>query len=400
MALTENGMDSSDSITFLKPTNTKNKRQKWLIISLFILTLIVVTIILGFIFWPKCDKSDKSVDADNFVKFHETASCDCFTAPVIIADRRKDKNKLKIATFNVEWLFLYGGKGSIKCPSESCSWVDKKEAIDHLRRIAVQITKIDADIINLAEVEDCRVLRVLCDVLPDGHGYQPYLLSSSDHATGQSTGLLTRIDPTVSLIRSNDRANFPVLGSTCPVQSEGSIGSTKHYLARFSITNVSGNTIPFVMTGLHLLAGPSDQRRCVRREGQAEVIRAMIAKATTNNEHLIITGDFNDHDPNAIGTDNRKPITNTLAILYNSSGSGRKLVNAASLVPQSERFSAWFDANQNCKIDGDKEKSMIDHLLFDAALKVENVQFHHDYVPSCDDRVSDHWAVSILFDLA
>lgn len=38
-------------------------------------------------------------------------------------DRRRDtKAPLKIVSFNVEWLFLKGGKGAIKCPSSSCPW--------------------------------------------------------------------------------------------------------------------------------------------------------------------------------------------------------------------------------------------------------------------------------------
>ena len=54
--------------------------------------------------------------------------------------------------------------------------------------------KIDADIVHFNEVEDCRVLRLLMDMLP-GHGYRAYLVPGTDNMTGQNVGVLTRIDP-------------------------------------------------------------------------------------------------------------------------------------------------------------------------------------------------------------
>lgn len=37
-------------------------------------------------------------------------------------DRRIEKTKLKIAEFNAEWLYLYGGNGALKCPGIQCPW--------------------------------------------------------------------------------------------------------------------------------------------------------------------------------------------------------------------------------------------------------------------------------------
>jgi hypothetical protein len=47
---------------------------------------------------------------------------DCHAAPAISEDRRENKNKLVWMNYNAEWLFLFGGSGGIKCPSESCPW--------------------------------------------------------------------------------------------------------------------------------------------------------------------------------------------------------------------------------------------------------------------------------------
>jgi hypothetical protein len=44
-------------------------------------------------------------------------------------------------------------------------------------------------------VGDCGVLREVLDLLPPGHGYNPYLVRNDDTATGQHVGLLSRIDP-------------------------------------------------------------------------------------------------------------------------------------------------------------------------------------------------------------
>ncbi len=46
----------------------------------------------------------------------------CFMAPSSPGDRRVNKDLLSIVNYNAEWLFIHGGSGDIRCPSESCSW--------------------------------------------------------------------------------------------------------------------------------------------------------------------------------------------------------------------------------------------------------------------------------------
>ena len=129
-------------------------------------------------------------------------------------------------------------------------------------------------------------------------------------------------------------------------------------------------------------------------------MRDLIRTMTGKDERLIVMGDFNDYDPHAIGVDGRKPITDVLKIMLESSGSGRQLVNGASLIPVEERYSCWFDVNQNCRLDGDGEKVMIDHVLFDSTLKVVEAKIHHVFNPTCEKRISDHWPFSVTFDLS
>ena len=65
--------------------------------------------------------------------------------------------------------------------------------------------------LHLAEVGDCTVLRRLLALLPEDHGYAPYLTTSADSFTGQHVALLTRVDPLEPLAFFGDAsAPYPV----------------------------------------------------------------------------------------------------------------------------------------------------------------------------------------------
>ncbi len=49
-------------------------------------------------------------------------NCDCGGPPTEAGDRRKRKDRLRVASFNAEWLFLFGGLGSVACPGRGCPW--------------------------------------------------------------------------------------------------------------------------------------------------------------------------------------------------------------------------------------------------------------------------------------
>lgn len=339
------------------------------------------------------------------IDHYKRMDAQCSVVPTFPEDRRGNRNILKIANFNTEWLYLYGGRGGIKCPAQSCPWADELEAEEHLRRVARQIASIDADIVNLNEIEDCRVLAALLDLLPAGHGYKAFLTLSKDHATGQSTALLTRVDPHIDVVRSNRRTKYPVGESCCDWIKVGSVGVTKHHVAHINVGDAQGRNYPFVFIGVHLLARPTDKRRCCQREGQAVVLRDLAREVTTSSlaagptvpKYPVILGDFNDYDEDALGLDKKLPISAALKILHD----GGKFMNAASLIPIKKRYSCWFDANQNCQLDGEAERVMIDHILLPRSLEaaILNVQVHHDYIPSCADRVSDHWPISLTLNL-
>lgn len=382
------------------PPPSRSRRQP----SLLLMTATVVSLsLLGILayFLLRSPPRLSQQPSDLFEQFIEN-SPECSLAPEVPGDRRKDKSLLRVVNFNAEWLFLYGGRGSIRCPSDSCPWATTSEALDHFRRVADMLASLDADIIHLDEVEDCRVLHALISLLPLDHGYKPYLVAGRDHITGQNVGLLTRIDPVSNMLRTEKRASYPIPESACRKQRSGTISITKHYVVPLDVADGSGGLIPFLLAGLHLLARPGDAWRCGQREGQAAVLRDMIrSMSAETNRTLLIMGDFNDYDEGAPGPDGNRPISRVLSVLYKSSGSGRELTNVASLIPQAERYSCWFDVNQNCRVDGKRERVMIDHILFDTYLRdaIVEARIIHDHMPTCSDRTSDHWPVLLAFNL-
>ena len=76
-------------------------------------------------------------------------------------DQRPDPGRLRIATFNAEWLFD-GVDDTSHVP-----WADDPAAAQtHLVRVAEEVAALDADVLNLVEVEGCFMLQRLLAALP------------------------------------------------------------------------------------------------------------------------------------------------------------------------------------------------------------------------------------------
>jgi hypothetical protein len=110
----------------------------------------------------------------------------------------------------------------------------------------------------------------------------------TDTATGQNVALLTRIDPSNSLSRSEERVEYPVQASACGYKKGGkgqkrgakldSSGVSKHFIARFTLPNpicnqlsssCSAPSLDISLIAAHLVAKPVDPRACAQREAQA-----------------------------------------------------------------------------------------------------------------------------------
>jgi len=316
------------------------------------------------------------------------AQAGCPAAPSPAGDRRTDKSKVVIATFNAEWLFLYRNN----CPGTGCTWKNIDEAKVHLANIANVIVEINADILVIPETESCTVLKDLLSLnVLANRGYKPYLVPGKDTATGQNVGLITRIDPSSDLLRTENRHDYPVVGSNCgwsgtPTTS----GVSKHF---YTVFNIPGLPKPLLMMGVHFVAFPVQNDRCSQREAQASVIRDIVVEQGLNKKYeVVVLGDFNDHDPtitDEAGSVGKSKVFNIIR--------GTELDNVLIKHPNYKTgvgiYSGWWDKNSNCRDDKGGEHTLIDHILTTRTLPIRSIKFFHGISASCTSFISDHWPV-------
>jgi len=319
--------------------------------------------------------------------FFASAQIECKTAPSNPQDRRTDKSQLVIAAYNAEWLFLDGKS----CPGTGCPWTNEQQAQQHLADVAAVVQELNADVISLEEVQDCNVLQALNNLLPSNFGYLPYLIKGTDSATGQNVGMLTRIDPSDDLKRTEARANYPISGTNCGSTTSSTSGISKHY---YTIINVNGIRILFL--GMHLIAFPIDASRCNQREAQATVAQGLIASLKGEFDELVVLGDFNDYSSTVLDAANDEPNSRVLQWLSNPT-SAIQMTSVAQYLTQSKRYTAWYDIDNNCQDQGGKEHTSIDHLLISSGLnsQVDLSWIDHSYNVSCKTQVSDHWPIVV-----
>ncbi len=323
------------------------------------------------------------------------------------SDRRQNKTSLRIVQYNTEWLFL-DYYASSDCPGQGCSWHNQSAATTHMEYVGRIVQELDPDIINICEVEGCDELNALINAMEPSttttSAYKPYMVQGKDTSTGQNVGMLTKIDPLVNLYRTEERVAYPVPGSKCTGTNSVSINSvsstdattgvTKHYITEFMFGDLH-----VAMIGLHLLAFPTDPTRCQEREAQAQVIQNVIAKYASLDYEIIVLGDFNDFDAEVLDSNKNQPTSQVLDIVKGLSGSMAgtyELTNVAEGIVQEDRFSDWWDQNENC-VSSSNEFSMIDHILVSKSIQeyIRAVYIYHGYSEFCDTYNSDHYPVVV-----
>lgn len=310
-----------------------------------------------------------------------------------VGDRRTNKNSLRLVQYNVEWLYI-DYYSAMNCPGNGCTWKNISEAETHMNYVAKTVNELNPDIINFCEVEGCDELNILKDKL-DGT-YMPYLKKGTDTSTGQNVGMLTRVDPIVSLYRTELKYNYPLANSNCGYSgSVSSTGVSKHYITEFKFADLN---IAFISA--HLIAIPTDPSRCSQREAQASVLQTVIYDYIQKNYEIIMLGDFNDFDSETLDINSNKPISKTLDILKGLQGefSGKyELRSVAENIKQNERYSDWWDSDNNCKTSSQTDYSMIDHILVTKPLLkfISNTFIYHGYSEFCGKYDSDHYPVVI-----
>jgi len=326
------------------------------------------------------------------------ADTQCPIVPSTLSDRRPNKNVFRLVQYNVEWLFV-DYYAPMDCPGAHCTWVNQSEALIHMEYVADVVRTLQPDILNLCEVEGCDELNMLIskDYLGDD-SYIPYLKQGTDTSTGQNVGLLARLDPHVSLYRTEEKMQYPLPGSNCGYTgSPGSTGVSKHY-----ITEYKWYDRQVAIIGLHLLAYPEDPTRCAEREAQAQIIQNVIVQYIAKDYEIVVLGDFNDFDAEIADLNNNVPSSRVLQILKGLNGTyaGKyTLHNAAEAMPQSERWTDWWDENGDL-VSSPNEFSMIDHVLMTPFIqtKIINIGVYHGYTEFYGKYNSDHYPVVIDMD--
>lgn len=315
---------------------------------------------------------------------YRSAPRQCHLAPSTLRDRRRHKNRLRIANYNVDWFFYFGGAGTLNhtCPGR-CTWRTAGQAWNHIRDIASAVQELDADIIHFTEVEDCRVLRILCDLL--GTDYRPYLILGIDKLLHQNVGFISKVDPVSDLVRLGGSMKFPVPGSRC-TPARGTCSLSKNYLAKLRIANRAGKSVRLVLGGAHFRAGKNNAG-CLRREAQAAILAEGVGRRLTRGSHVVLVGDYNDRDRRLPQLSAQNcTVSGALEIL--STGTGRHLFNPLVKAPPG-----------NCYTQ--REKSALDHILVDPALRIAWARVHHGAGARTrrNARVSDHYPVVADIDL-
>jgi endonuclease/exonuclease/phosphatase family metal-dependent hydrolase len=297
-------------------------------------------------------------------------------------DRRTDASRLVVMTLNAE--FLWDGKepeeGQVAFPWKG----SEPEAQEHMAEIAALIRRVDADVVNLVEVENLDALNALNTLYLGRCGYRAYLVNGRDTFTGQDVGLLTRIDPEGEELRRWD--------------TEGVSGGVAWSVSRnyYAKLEVSGKRL--VLVGLHFLSQPLAEDRRLPREAQADAIRRLGEELLKEGYLLVVLGDFNDYDGSAESLDHigSTPVTNVLATVRGMAQDtlSDDLVNVAAFVPPEQRYTSFWDKNGNHRVDSPGELTSTDHILISPALAaaVEAVSIPHDHDPV---SVTDHFPVAV-----
>jgi exonuclease III len=198
------------------------------------------------------------------------------------------------------------------------------------------------------------------------------------------------------LYRSEEKIAYPISGTKCgSTTASGTSGVSKHYITEFKIASMN-----VAMIGAHLLAIPTDPSRCVQREAQSQVLQNIVSSYIQKGYEVILIGDMNDYDAEVLDLNSDKPTSRVLDIMKGLDGQKKgtyTLTNVATKIAQTERYSDWWDSDNNCNTTSQKDLSMIDHILVTENInkKITNAYIYHGYKEYCGKWDSDHWPVVI-----
>jgi exonuclease III len=157
------------------------------------------------------------------------------------------------------------------------------------------------------------------------------------------------------------------------------------------------------LIGAHLLAIPTDPSRCVQREAQAQVLQNIVYGYIERGYEIILIGDMNDYDGEILDKNDDKPTSRVLDIMKGLDGQNKgayELTNIAVSIKKDERFTDWWDSDNNCNTTSQKDYSMIDHILVTDKVysNIVNAYIYHGYDEYCGKWNSDHYPIVVDFE--
>jgi hypothetical protein len=293
-----------------------------------------------------------------FVSCQQQTACDVLLSnSSVVADRRSDKSRLRIVSFNAEFLFLVNWRTPL---APDGPWTSLKDAQQHAGTVAKEIDALDADVVVVLEAEGCAAVHYVRLLLRTPGAWRVFLVPGLDSATGQEIVLLTRVDPLL-LWRTDDRVPWPVSGGKCGFRGASETTTvSKNLFARFA---ASPGFPPIVLAACHLIAFPTSPQRCSQREAQALVMKGAVKKALSAapGSAVILVGDLNDLDPSFPDADESDSPTSRVLSTLKSSVTPR-LTATWEFVAESDR---WSTCDSNCR---SPRCSAIDHILLSKEL--------------------------------
>ncbi len=307
---------------------------------------------------------------------------------------------LRIATFNAEILTAPGRRDG---RLQKYRWdLARREQFE---RVAAVIEAINPDVLNLVEVTSKASVDLLVEILHEKGltDYRGYHVENNDGFTSMDVALISKIKPTPvdgQPIRTMySKRDDPTWRQAYQVKTKA--GGTSNRNASISrnavfLLEIEGYKLGFL--GLHLKSNPSNDDANALRASQAKIAQRIIHQEIVGRGYLpIVLGDLNDYDPDVPDRDEKRSTrTTVLRDLKNfdQQHPGDELANVARLIPrQADRYTSFWDRNENRARDPYDVFTMIDHIL----LPVELMPFiQRAFIFHCVDlETSDHRAVVV-----
>ncbi|MGC4003384.1 MAG: endonuclease/exonuclease/phosphatase family protein [Pirellulales bacterium] len=308
---------------------------------------------------------------------------------------------LKIMTFNVENLAVPGAKTRL----ERYRFDIARAAL--FERVANVIEAMEPDVVNLLEVVSKESVDRLVKILHEKGltKYQGYHIDNSDTFTGFDVCVLSKIPleelDGASIRHFGMRGDHPYRGEYYSKDENGVVRQKTGGISRHALyfLTVDGHKLGFL--GLHLKAQPDDPPSNAQCTHEMTIAQKIIQDEIVKRGYRpIVLGDFNDYDPDVPHRDEtRNTMTGVLKGLKNFDAAtpDDELVNAAAkILRREDRYTNWWDRNENGVQDPKDALTMLDHILLPKEFlpHIKRALIFHN-----NNDVSDHWPVYVEVDL-